>query len=69
MQDRKDQDRPSPVRIALWSLGTASIGASVYHGYKRNKSAGWAVAWGVFGAVAPVLSVPIALAQGFGKPK
>jgi hypothetical protein len=45
------------------------MGASVYHGYKRNQSVGWALAWGLFGAVAPIVAVPIALAQGFGKRK
>jgi hypothetical protein len=42
--------------------------ASAYHGYKRNNSAGWAVGWFLFGATLPFLAVPIALAQGYGKP-
>jgi hypothetical protein len=48
---------------------TVATGACAYHGYKRNnQSAGWAVGWAFFGSVAPILALPIALAQGFGKP-
>lgn len=52
-----------------WLLSAASSGASAYHGYKRNKSVGWAVAWGLLGGVFPVLVPAVALAQGFGKSK
>jgi hypothetical protein len=41
--------------------------AMIYHGYKRTGSAAWALGWGVFGFFAPVLAVPISLAQGFAK--
>lgn len=47
---------------------TAMVGGA-YHGYKRNDSALWAVLWMVFGSAAPMLAIPIALAQGFGKRK
>jgi len=54
----------------FWSLlATAAAGASAYHGYKRNDSIGWAVAWGLLGGLFPVITVPVALAQGFGKRK
>jgi hypothetical protein len=60
---------PTPVRI-IWSvLATASFAASVYHGYKRNDSVGWAIVWGIFGALFPIITPTIAIAQGFGKPK
>jgi hypothetical protein len=56
----------SPLRAAL---GTVAAAACAYHGYRRNESAGWALGWAFFGSVAPILALPIALAQGFGKPR
>lgn len=60
---------PKPT-VYTWSrlLSTAAAAACAYHGYRRNDSAGWAVGWAFFGSVAPILALPIALAQGFGKP-
>ncbi len=53
-----------------WSLvGWAAVGASAYHGYKRNHSVGWAIGWAIAGAFAPIITVPVAIAQGFGKRK
>jgi hypothetical protein len=58
-------------KIAIWwgILGTVSMAASAYHGYRRNRSIGWALAWGLAGAVFPVITPTIAVAQGFGKRK
>lgn len=42
-----------------------AILAMIYHGYKRNDSVLWGLAWGLTG----FLGVPFALAQGFGKRK
>jgi len=53
----------------FWALSTASMGASAYHGYKRNDSIPWAIWWGFCGAVFPVFTPAIALAQGFGQKK
>jgi hypothetical protein len=51
----------------LWAIAAAaSIGASAYHGYKRNQSVGWAVIWGVLGGLFPIITPAIALGQGFG---
>lgn len=50
-------------------LGVAFMGAGVYHGYKRNESVGWALGWGFLTAAFPIIMIPIAIAQGFGKPK
>lgn len=50
-------------------LQYAAIGAAAYHGYKRNKSVGWAIGWAIFAGLAPVITVAVALAEGFGKPK
>lgn len=57
----------------LWTvwrvLAVASSGVCAYHGYRRNESVGWALAWGLFGAAMPVMAPSIAFAQGYGKPK
>ena len=55
--------------VAVLLLSTVSAGASAYHGYKRNKSVGWALVWGAFGGAFPIVVPAIALAQGFGKPE
>jgi hypothetical protein len=56
-------------RGLLYLIGTASMAASAFHGYRRNESVGWALWWGFAGAVAPIITPVIAVAQGFGKPK
>lgn len=50
-------------------LRTASFAVSTFHGYKRNGSVGWAIWWGLMGALFPIITPTIALAQGFGKAK
>lgn len=57
-----------PVRTAMYVAGTASVFALAYHGYKRNASIGWALVWGILGGAFWPLGVPIAIAQGYGKP-
>ncbi len=63
----------SPLRkAAVVAYGIASIaGAAIgaYHGYKRNDSVGWAICWSLLGSLAPVIVIPVAYAQGIGKPK
>lgn len=53
-----------------WSLlSMAGAGLAAYHGYKRNhEDTGAAVGWGLLGALFPIVTVPVALAQGYGKP-
>lgn len=52
----------------LWAVAaTIAVGACAFHGYKRNASIPWAVGWAALGGIAPVIAVPVALAQGFGK--
>ena len=53
--------------IAYGLIGTASMAASAYHGYKRNDSIGWALVWGLAGSVFPIITPVIAVAQGFGE--
>lgn len=53
----------------IWSaVSLASSVASVYHGYKRNQSVGWAIVWGIMGALFPIITPVVAVAQGYGKP-
>ena len=49
------------------SIAGAALGA--YHGYKRNDSFGWALGWAFLGSLIPVVVIPVAFAQGIGKPK
>ncbi len=57
--------------VPVWYRVFSSVSAvaCTYHGYKRNKSAGWAVGWAIFGGALPLLALPIAFAQGFGERK
>lgn len=56
------------VRVWSW-VALASSVLSTYHGYKRNQSIGWALAWGALGAAFPIIVPTVAVAQGFGKKK
>ena len=58
-------DVSSAYRVAAW----AGVGAGAYHGYKRNNSVGWAIGWALLGGVFPIITIPLSLAQGFGKSK
>lgn len=50
-------------------IKTAAAAALVYHGYKRTGSLLWALFYGIAGRTVPVVAVPVAVAQGFGKKK
>lgn len=56
-------------RAVAGVISTVSMAASAYHGYKRNDSVGWAIGWGLLGALFPIITPTIAVAQGFGKRK
>lgn len=47
----------------IQALGVAAVGYAAYHGYRRNRTVGWAVGWGVAAALFPVITTAIALAQ------
>jgi hypothetical protein len=69
LEEHFDRSIPDPlldptVRLIIW----ASTAFSAYHGYKRNDSVGWAMAWGLGGALFPIIMPVIALAQGYAKP-
>lgn len=56
--------------LDFWGiLSVAGAAAGAYHGYRRNRSIGWALVWALCGSIAPVITVPVALAQGYGKKK
>lgn len=62
-------DDPNPLalsnaQIALSAAGTA-LGA--YHGFRRNDSIGWAIGWAILGGMFPLVTIPVSVAQGFGK--
>ncbi len=61
-------------RIATTTLvvGTSvmALGAGIagYHGYKRSGgSIGSMLGWGLLGGIVPIITVPVALAQGYAK--
>lgn len=67
--DSLREERESP-RMLIWGLiSAASAGVSGFHGYKRNNSVGWGIAWFVLGGLFPVITPTVAFAQGFGKRK
>ncbi len=49
-------------------LGIAGTALGAYHGYKRTGSVGWALGWALLGGLFPIITIPVAYAQGFGKP-
>lgn len=59
-----------PALSAAWTVASIAGGAlGAYHGYKRNRgSIGWAIGWALLGSIFPVITLPVSLAQGFGKP-
>jgi len=65
----RSRRRNNKIAVAWAVVGTASMAASAYHGYKRNQSVGWALVWALLGGLAPVITPTIAVAQGFGKRK
>jgi len=62
---------PFNLRGALTSepVKTASAILLTYHGYRRTGSILWALIYGAAGRFIPVVSVPIAVAQGIGQRK
>ena len=50
------------------TLALAGTALGAYHGYKRTESIGWTLGWALVGGLFPVIAIPVALAQGFGKP-
>ena len=62
------QTESNSPRMLIWGLiSAASAGLSGVHGYRRNNSVGWGIAWFVLGGLFPVITPTVAFAQGFGK--
>lgn len=62
----------APYAMAPWetlasSVAVAGTALGAYHGYKRTESLGWAIGWALLGGLFPFITIPVALAQGFGK--
>lgn len=52
----------------IWSaLSLAGTIGGAYHGYRQSRSVGWAIVWALLGGLFPVITIPVAVAQGFGK--
>ena len=49
------------------SVALAGTALGAYHGYKRTESLGWALGWALLGGLFPIITIPVALAQGFGR--
>jgi len=54
---------------AMGIVQVAGVVGGAYHGYRRNKSVGWAIGWAIAGGMFPLITGAIAVAQGYGKPK
>lgn len=58
-----------PLQRVLYLAGLVSIPVLGYHGFMRNDSVGMALVWGVFGSIVWPITVPVAFAQGYAKPR
>jgi hypothetical protein len=63
---------PTPVTWTIpswyWIITAASSGASAYHGYKRSGGdMAVTIGWALLGAIFPIITPAVALAQGFGE--
>jgi hypothetical protein len=47
----------------------ALVGLAAFHGYRRNQSVGWAIAWAALAELSPAITIGVAFAEGFGAPK
>lgn len=60
---------PRAEKYSTW-IRRALLGVLAYHGWKRNKSVPWALAWVAAGAVfGPGCFMAIAVGQGFAQSK
>jgi hypothetical protein len=61
--------QPYDVQKGVRSLliGLLAAAAAGYHGYRRNDSWFWAALWAAAGFTCPVVTLPFAISQGFGK--
>jgi hypothetical protein len=57
----------APWQKAYAAASVAGVAAGAYHGYARNDSIGWAIWWAAMGGLFPFVTIPVSIAQGFGK--
>jgi len=57
------------VGVLVTAAVVVSVGVPAYHGYKRNRSVGWGVWWGLMGALFPAPTIAVSIAQGYAKPE
>jgi hypothetical protein len=55
--------------IATAALSLVSAGISAYHGYRRDRSVMAGVGWGFMGAIFPVVTPIVSIAQGYARPR
>lgn len=58
---------PRGVWVAHSLVAMLGGAAGAYHGYMRNRSVGWAIWWFLMGSWFPLITVPVALAQGYAQ--
>lgn len=61
----RPEDPQRAIRALLVGLAFASVAG--FHGYKRNDSVLWGLAWAAGGFVCPIVTLPFAFSQGFGR--
>jgi len=54
--------------MAQLAVGAAGFLLAGYHGYRRNDSYLWGLLWGLGGFTCPVVTIPIAISQGYANP-
>lgn len=64
-----EETKKIPWKTVAGVATVASAALSSIHGYRRNKSIGWALWWFTMGTVFPVVTPAIAVAQGYARPK
>lgn len=62
-------DASSTVDKVYSLLSIAGTAAGAYHGYRRTGKIGWTLGWALLGGLFPIITVPVAIAQGFGRPE
>lgn len=58
-------------RAATWKTyaTVAAAAGAAFHGYRRNQSLFWGLAWFALGSLFPITTTVVALAQGYGAPR
>ena len=58
------------IMSTIYKVGSFAGGVvGAYHGYKRHRgSIGWAIGWSILGSLFWPVAMPVAYAQGVGKP-